>query len=282
MTAVICHHCHRLLKNWLEGRLHLIFALPLQTETKDCIMNSKLLKLNEPYNVIYAAGKIGRHIATLLTWADDPDNEGEVIGAHQYPVIDQGEEFPAGTLVEEAELEDCRVVCSYNPENGITGTNIYWLAGIIEYDFRQLEPSGAEYILERLKCLGCQIKLAEEELKDEDGKKVLDENGKPERVTKYDYDGCLYISQTKGDFDKKPENREYIVKSPSHQGLYFESMGTADEIYSDLSYQLSIYKHYLLGGIGDVRFHSDDMLLADVLNRLNANQGIETNFEDML
>ena len=174
------------------------------------------------------------------------------------------------------------MVCSYNPENGTTGTNIYWLAGIIEYDFRQLEPSGAEYILERLKCLGCQIKLAEEELKDEDGKKVLDENGKPERVTKYDYDGCLYISQTKGNFDKNPENREYIVKSPSHQGLYFESMGTADEIYSDLSYQLSIYKHYLLGGIGDVRFHSDDMLLADVLNRLNANQGIETHFEDML
>lgn len=254
----------------------------MQAETKDCIMNSKLLKLNEPYNVIYAAGKIGRHIATLMTWADDPDSEGEVIGAHQYPVIDQGEEFPAGTLVEEAELEDCRVVCSYNPENGITGTNIYWLAGIIEYDFRQLEPSGAEYILERLKCLGCQIKLAEEELKDEDGKKVLDENGKPERVTKYDYDGCLYISQTKGNFDKNPENREYIVKSPSHQGLYFESMGTADEIYSDLSYQLSIYKHYLLGGIGDVRFHSDDMMLADVLNRLNANQGIETHFEDML
>ena len=28
-------------------------------------MNSKLLKLNEPYKVIYAGGKVGRHIATL-------------------------------------------------------------------------------------------------------------------------------------------------------------------------------------------------------------------------
>ena len=245
-------------------------------------MNSKLLKLNEPYNVIYAAGRVGRHIATLMTWADDPDSEGEVIGAHQYPVIDMGEEFPAGTLVEDAEIDDCRVICSYNPKNGITGTNIYWISGIIQYDFQQLEPSGAEYILKRLQYLGCQIMLAEEDLKDENGKKVLDENGKPERVTKYDYDGCLYISQSKGDFNEDPKEREYIVKSPPHQALYFESEGTADEIYSDLTYQLSVYRHYLLGGIGDVKFHSDDMMLADVLNRLNASQGIETHFEDML
>ena len=245
-------------------------------------MNSKLLKLNEPYNVIYAAGKVGRHIATLMTWADDPDGEGEVVGAHQYPVIDQGEEFPAGTLVEEAEIEDCRVICSYNPKNGITGTNLYWLAGIIQYDFQQLEPSGSEYILERLKLLDCQIKLPEIELKDEDGKTMLDEDGKPEMVTKYDYDATLYISITKGDFDEDLSKREYIVKGNPHEGLYFESMGTPDEIYSDLTYQLSVYRHYLLRGIGAVRFDTSDMMLADVLNRLNADQGIETHFKDLL
>jgi hypothetical protein len=92
-------------------------------------------------------------------------------------VLDQGEECPAGTLMT-TDLEDCRVVCSYNPANGITGTNLYWLAGIIQYDFQQLEPSGAEYILERLKVLNCQIKLPEVELKDEDGTTLLDENGK--------------------------------------------------------------------------------------------------------
>lgn len=245
-------------------------------------MNSKLLKLNEPYNVIYAGGKIGRHIATLITWADDNDYAGEVMGAHQYPVIDQGEEFPAGTLVEYAELEDCRVVCSYNPKDGITGTNIFWLSGIIRYDFQQLEPSGAEYILERLKLLDCKIKLGEENLKDENGKLVLDENGKPERVTRYDYDGRLYISLTKGNFEADLSKREYIVKSPPHQGLYFESAGTAEEIYNDLSYQLSVYKHYLLDDIGDVKFYTDDMMLADVINRLNASQGIETHFKDIL
>ena len=252
-------------------------------------MNSKLLKLNEPYNVIYAAGKIGRHIATLLTWADDPDGDGEVIGAHQYPVIDQGEEFPAGTLVEEAELEDCRVICGRSPKTGITSTNLYWLAGIIQYDFLQLEPSGAEYILERLKLLDCQIKLPEEPLLDEDGKPLVDENGKPLKdedgtpmtTEQLDYEATLYISIRKGDFKKDPEAREYIVKGNPHQGFYFEATGTPDEIYSELTYQLSVYRHYLLKGIGAVKFSTNDSLLADVLNRLNASQGIETHYRDL-
>ena len=250
--------------------------------TKERIMNSKLLKLDEPCKVIYAGGRIGRHIATLLTWEDDPEEtSAEIVETRQYPVLDQGEECPAGTLMS-TDLEDCRVVCSYNPANGITGTNLYWLAGIIQYDFQQLEPSGAEYILERLKVLNCQIKLPEVELKDEDGTTLLDENGKPEMVTKYDYTATLYISITKGDFEEDLSKREYIVKGNPHEGLYFESMGTANEIYSDLTYQLSVYSHYLLKGLGAVTFDTHDAMLADVLNRLNADQGIETHYRDIL
>ena len=251
-------------------------------------MNSKLLKLNEPYKVIYAGGKIGRHIATLFTWEDDKDGSAEIMESHEYPIIDQGEEFCAGTLVN-TEIEDCRVVCGYNPKNGITGTNLYWLAGIIEYDFQQLEPSGAEYILKRLQLLDCQIKLPEEPLRDEDGKPLVDKNGKPLKfyfstpmtTEKLDYESTLYISITKGDFEAE-DQREYIVKSNVHDGLYFESSGTAHEIYNDLTYQLSVYHYYLLKNIGAVKFETNDMMLADVLNRLNADQGIETNYKDIL
>lgn len=245
-------------------------------------MNSKILKLDAPYQVIYAGGKIGRHIATMITWADDPEDDGCIIESHSYPIIDQGEEYPAGTLVNWAELEDCRVICSYNPKNGITGTNLYWMSGIIEYDFQQIESAGAEYILERLKRLDCKILLPEEELKDEDGKLVLDEDGKKEMVTKYDYEANLYISFKRGDFEDDPSKREYIVKSPTHQSLYFEASGTADEIYSELTYQLSVYNYYLLHGIGSVTFMTNDGLLADVMNRLNARQGIKTNYKDMI
>ena len=253
----------------------------------DCIMNSKLLKLNEPYKVIYAGGKIGRHIATLITWEEDEEGSAEIMESHEYPVIDQGEEFPAGTLVT-TELEDCRVICSYNPKSGITGTNLYWLASIIEYDFQQLEPSGAEYILKRLQLLDCVIKLPEEPLLDEDGKPLVDKNGKPLKdedgtpmtTEKLDYESTLYISITKGDFEAE-DQREYIVKSNVHQGLYFESSGTAQEIYSDLTYQLSVYRYYLLKSLGAVTFDTNDMMLADVLNHLNADQGIETHYKDI-
>ena len=214
-----------------------IFCLILFVESKICCifagnkrinherMNSKLLKLNEPYKVIYAGGKVGRHIATLFTWEEDEDGSAEILESHEYPIIDQGEEFPAGTLVT-TEIEDCRVICGYNPKNGITGTNLYWLAGIIEYDFQQLEPSGAEYILKRLELLDCQIKLPEEEVKDEDGKPELDENGKKVMTTKWDYTASLWVSLKKGRFEGE---REYIVKGNHSNGFYFESMGTADE-----------------------------------------------------
>ena len=242
-------------------------------------MNSKLLKLDEPCKVIYAGGRIGRHIATLLTWEDDPEEtSAEIVETRQYPVLDQGEECPAGTLMT-TDLEDCRVVCSYNPANGITGTNLYWLAGIIEYDFQQLEPCGAEYILKRLELLDCHVKLPEEEVKDEDGKPELDENGKKVMTTKWDYKASLWVSLKKGRFEGE---REYIVKGNHSNGFYFESMGTADEIFSDLSYQLSVYSHYLLDGIGSIHFCTNDGYLADVFNRLNKKQGIETDYKDIL
>ena len=60
-------------------------------------MKSKLLKLDAPYNVIYAGGLVGRHIATMVTWKED--EEGDMIDTVSYPVIDMGEEYPAGKMV---------------------------------------------------------------------------------------------------------------------------------------------------------------------------------------
>jgi hypothetical protein len=51
-------------------------------------MNSKLLKLEPPYNIIYAGGHIGRHIATLLTWEDPEPEELQIPYAASYAVID--------------------------------------------------------------------------------------------------------------------------------------------------------------------------------------------------
>ena len=218
-------------------------------------MNSKLMKLDAPYNVIYAGGKVGRHIATLMVWNDDDEMAGGITDAASYPVIDEGEEFPAGTLIDYAELHDCRVLCPSG------GTNLYWVAKIIEYDFQQLEPAGAEYILERMKLLGCDIKMPTE--KNEEG----------EEISKMHYKATLDVWCVKG-FNDDPDSI-YRVRSNRFEGFYFESEGTAKEVYHDLSFQLSVYNSYFYDDIIDIRFQTMDGQLTEVTNRLNADQHIK-------
>ena len=219
-------------------------------------MKSQLLKLEAPYNVIYAGGKVGRHIATLMVWNDDEEALGGIMDAASYPVIDEGEEFPAGTLCEDAELHDCRVLCPPG------GTNLIWVAKIIEYDFQQLEPAGAAYILERMKLLGCKIAMPTEKDK---------ETG--EMVQRMRYKATLDVWCIQG-FEGEPD-AVYRVRSNRFQGFYFQSEGTAEEVYNDLSYQLSVYEGNFYDDLISIQFQTNDGQLTEVTNRLNADQHIE-------
>ena len=219
-------------------------------------MKSQLLKLEAPYNVIYAGGKVGRHIATLMVWNDDEEALGGIMDAASYPVIDEGEEFPAGTLCEDAELHDCRVLCPPG------GTNLIWVAKIIEYDFQQLEPAGAAYILERMKLLGCKIAMPTEKDK---------ETG--EMVQRMRYKATLDVWCIQG-FEGEPD-AVYRVRSNRFQGFYFQSEGTAEEVYNDLSYQLSVYEGNFYDDLISIQFQTNDGQLTEVTNRLNADQNIE-------
>ena len=223
-------------------------------------MNSKILKLDAPYNVIYAGGKVGRHIATLVTWKEDDEAPDGLTDGASYPILDEGEEIPAGTLCEFAELRDCRVLCPYSEKSKCNATNLYWVAHIIEYDFQQLEPAGAEYILERMKLLKCEIAMPTKKDK---------ESG--EEMPVYDFEATLDTWCMKG--FGGPDS-VYRVRSNVHQGFYFQTEGTRKEIYHDLSYQLAIYKSYF-PDLFTISFRSDDLGLLKVTNRLNADQGIE-------
>ena len=231
-------------------------------------MNSKLLKLDAPYNVIYAGGKVGRHIATLMVWNDDDEASGGIMDAASYPVIDEGEEFPAGTLCDFAELHDCRTLSPYSEKRGCPATNLFWVANIIEYDFQQIEPAGAEYILERMKLLGCDIKMPTKKVKEKN-----EETGEEEEVeyTVYDFEVTL-DSWCMSGFGKP--GSVYRLRGNHWHGLYFQTEGTRKEIYQDLHYQLSIYKTYFSDLI-TVTFQTDDLGLLSVTNRLNADQHIE-------
>ena len=50
----------------IEKNMYLCAQIQLQRN-----MKSKLLKLDAPYNVIYAGGYVGRHVAKLVTWKED-------------------------------------------------------------------------------------------------------------------------------------------------------------------------------------------------------------------
>lgn len=220
-------------------------------------MNSKLMKLDAPYNVIYAGGKVGRHIATLMVWNADEEVAGGIIDSASYPVIDEGEEFPAGTLCEDAELHDCRVICPYSEKSGCPATNLYWVAKIIEYDFQQIEPVGAEYILERMKLLGCEIKMPTEK----DAKTG-------EEVYVIDFDVTLYVLKVSGPIANDNEG-VFRVTSNRYDGFYFEAEGTPEEIQSDLQYQRNVYLGAFLDEIRSISFHTSDLIDADWVEVLN-------------
>ena len=220
-------------------------------------MNSKLMKLDAPYNVIYAGGKVGRHIATLMVWNDDEDMAGGITDAASYPVIDEGEEFPAGTLIDYAELHDCRVICPYSEHRGCNATNLYWVAKMIEYDFQQLEPVGAEYILERMKLLGCQIAMPTEKDK---------ETG--EEVYRINFDVTLYVMKVSGPVGNDNEG-VFRVTSNRHNGLYFEAEGTPKEIQSELEYQRSVYLGAFIDEINSISFHTSDLFEDNWVEEMN-------------
>ena len=220
-------------------------------------MNSKLMKLDAPYNVIYAGGKVGRHIATLMVWNDDDEMAGGITDAASYPVIDEGEEFPAGTLIDYAELHDCRVICPYSEQRGCNATNLYWVAKMIEYDFQQLEPVGAEYILERMKLLGCQIAMPTEKDK---------ETG--EEVYRINFDVTLYVMKVSGPIGNDNEG-VFRVTSNRHNGFYFEAEGTPKEIQSELEYQRSVYLGAFIDEINSISFHTSDLFEDNWVEEMN-------------
>ena len=221
-------------------------------------MESKLLKLDKPYNVIYAGGRVGRHIATLMVWNEVNDEDGlGIMDAVSYPVIDEGEEFPAGTLIDYAELHDCRVICPYSEKEECNATNLYWVAKMIEYDFQQLEPVGAEYILERMKLLGCMIAMPTEKDK---------ETG--EEVYRIDFDITLWINKVSGPIGNDNEG-VFRVTSNLHDGFYFEAEGTPEEIQSDLQYQRSVYLGAFNDEICSISFHTSDLFEDNWVEKLN-------------
>ena len=195
-------------------------------------MNSKILKLDAPYNIIYAGGRVGRHIATMTIWEDD---DMGIYGARQYAMIDEGGELAAGALAVEADLSDCRVICNESDPR----VQLRWLAKIVEYDMRQEEPVEFQYIWERLSLLG--VKVIWDKARDEKGELLKDEDG--ELIDENVYTVSLSFEGT---------HDHMVAQSYTISGFYFYARGKVEDVYHDLRYQLSQY---------ETAFYDDHLLI---------------------
>ena len=195
-------------------------------------MNSKILKLDAPYNIIYAGGRVGRHIATMTVWED---NDMGIYDAHQYAMIDEGGELAAGALAVEAELGDCRVICNESDPR----LHLRWLAEIVEYDMRQEDPVEFHYIWERLSLFG--VKVIWDKARDEKGELLKDEDG--ELIDENVYTISLTFEGT---------HSHMIAQSYTTSGFYFYARGKVEDVYNELYYQLSQY---------ETAFHNDYLLI---------------------
>ena len=185
-------------------------------------MNSKILKLDAPYNIIYAGGRIGRHIATMTVWDDD---DMGIYGARQYAMIDEGGELAAGALAVEAYLSDCRVICNESDPR----VHLRWLAEIVKYDFEQEEPVEFTYLWERLSLFG--VKVIWDKARDENDELLTDDQG--EYIDENVYEISISFDGT----------HEYMfARSYTTSGFYFYARGTVEEVYRELHYQHMTYE----------------------------------------
>jgi hypothetical protein len=211
-------------------------------------MNSKILKLDAPYNIIYAGGRVGRHIATMTVWED---NDMGIYDAHQYAMIDEGGELAAGALAVEAELGDCRVICNESDPR----VRLRWLAEIVEYDLRQEDPVEFHYIWERLSLFG--VKVIWDKARDEKGELLKDEDGEP--IDENVYTISLTFEGT---------HSHMVAQSYTVSGFYFYARGKVEDVYHDLYYQLSQYES---------AFHDNDLLI-----KFETSDGWEQHLVDLL
>lgn len=80
-------------------------------------METHILKLDPPYQIIHCSGRIGLHVATLLL-ADPRETEPDKYGlckayvtTHSYPIVSYGPKSLRGIVWDTYELKDCQFVC---------------------------------------------------------------------------------------------------------------------------------------------------------------------------
>lgn len=95
-------------------------------------MNTQLLKLDPPYNIICGRNKIAKHVATLIITninkekspSEDYPDYWLDMRTYSYPVVEYGDGSPAGDVWYDVEVRDCRVIAKA-PKDGAFNNRIW-------------------------------------------------------------------------------------------------------------------------------------------------------------
>lgn len=164
-------------------------------------MNTQLLKLDPPYNIICARNKIAKHVATLIITninkEEAPSEENPRywldMRTYSYPVVEYGDGSPAGDVWHDIEVNECRVIAKA-PKDGGLNNRIWghWFCETLRFLYEGNEYGSTQTpitMYEQLKSLHVDVAI--------DGSW-----GKPEKVEVElifeDYDGVSSIDSASG------------------------------------------------------------------------------------
>ena len=221
-------------------------------------MDRHLLKLDPPYSIIYADGKIGRHIANVICtdFILEKDLDIDGLYAETYPVLDCGGLMPAGSVAFDTTVEDCRVILQgkavareENPK-----LTLHQFARLVEFDSQQRLPLEPWNLFVKLAGLG--VRIVPDMEKNEHGVEY----------EKMDYEISLWMSG----------NHQHLsVKSNIWNGFYFYADGTSEECFRQLDDQRNAYTAIFddeqMFGL-QFHFQSSNMTCLSVVARLNGEE----------
>ena len=127
------------------------------------MIQTQLLRLEPPYNIICSKGNFAYHIATLIVVEDkqQEDNPSSTIKvAKSYPVVDYGDGSPEGDVWMYSEVKSCRVVCRESDDNHPNRISLAWFSNLLKFNqgvdiikvydnYFPLTPSVLKYCLDR-------------------------------------------------------------------------------------------------------------------------------------
>lgn len=101
------------------------------------MIQTQLLRLEPPYNIICSKGNFAYHIATLIVVEEkeqDNNPSSTIKVAKSYPVVDYGDGSPEGDVWMHSEVNSCRVVRRETENTRYKSISLAWFSNLLKFN----------------------------------------------------------------------------------------------------------------------------------------------------